>query len=173
VKNRYSKIERIIDKSTETVMVYFGNSLLLLITLMIFVEVVSRYVFGVSHAMIEENCQIFFLWMVFLCAGKVTKEDKHISISLIPLLVEKTDNRRLIQAYNIILHLPTIVFAIILLLTGLLNVIQKKAAGAVSCFEYVFPYWIYHLSLPAGAVLLIYWEIRKIKDICYRKEVND
>jgi C4-dicarboxylate transporter DctQ subunit len=170
---KYSNVERIIDKLTENLMVYFGNTLLLLITLMIFIEVVSRYIFGVSHGMVEENCQIFFLWVVFLCAGKVTKEDKHISISLIPLLIEKKGNKRVERAYNIILHSSTILFAIILLYTGTLNVIQKKAAGAISCFEYVFPYWIYHLSLPVGAVLLIYWEIRKIKDICCQKEVNN
>ena len=50
-----------------------ANILLVLILLLVFVEVVSRYVFSVSHGAMEEIAKWAQIWVTYLMVGVVEK----------------------------------------------------------------------------------------------------
>lgn len=73
--------------------IYLGAILFATMTVLLFVQVVSRYVLGHAITWTEELCTIFFVWMVYLgCASAVTRR-KHICIdafvSVVPFKVRK------------------------------------------------------------------------------------
>lgn len=163
--NLLRKIYSLMDIIYEKIVTVFGTLTLFLIALGIFFEVVTRYFFGVSHGTISENVVIFYLLVVFLGAGLVTKEKRNVCVTLFSNMVERSPNGNFKRIYKIILGLGEAVFALILIYTGIINTIIKYNSRASSIFPYVIPYWIYHLSLPVGMFFVFFYNIRQIKEL--------
>jgi len=159
-------IDRVIEKGLDYSVVSLVNVLLFMMTIAVFVEVVTRYVFGIAHGQTQEYCVLFFLWIVFLMAGKVTKEEKHIIIGLLPDNLARAGRLRAKSALNIYISLTLIAFGVIFLYVGVPDVSIYYKSAYHSTLEYVPYYWTNHLALPVGCAILIYYGIRKlIKDI--------
>lgn len=58
-----------------------GVSFLGVIIVLIFSQVVARYLFNQPQAWIEELCTYLFIWVVFLGAGAAMKLDRHIRVA--------------------------------------------------------------------------------------------
>lgn len=66
-----------IDEHLEDIMLV---ALLAAMSLLIFVQVIMRYVFNNSLSWSEELARYMFVWMVYLAIGYAAKERKHIKI---------------------------------------------------------------------------------------------
>jgi C4-dicarboxylate transporter, DctQ subunit len=124
----------------------------------IFVEVITRYVFGRSFGQIPENAIILFVWVAFLALPKVTSERRHIAITLVPELLARRPRARI--ALECVNHVLVLVFAAVFLYSGAANALTVKGSGVASQLPYVIPAWIFPLALPVGMVLLAYSSTR-------------
>jgi len=163
--NLLRKLYSLIDIIYEKVVTVLGELLLFLIALAIFFEVVSRYFFGVSHGMISENVVIFYILLVFLGIGLVTKEKKNVCVTLFSNIAERNPNDNTRKIYKIILSLAEIFFALILIYTGIISTIIKFKSPTHSIFSYVLPTWIYYLSLPFGMFFVVFYKLKQIKEL--------
>jgi TRAP-type C4-dicarboxylate transport system permease small subunit len=59
-----------------------GGGLMVLLTLVVFGEIVSRYFLGLPITFSSELTSIIFPWIVFLMAVEVTQRNDHIAITL-------------------------------------------------------------------------------------------
>ncbi len=70
---------------------YIGAVLFIVMTVLLTLQVVSRYVLGASYSWTEELCTIFFIWMVYLGASSAVLKGKHLRIDL---FLEKARGKR-------------------------------------------------------------------------------
>jgi len=159
--NVLKRIEKTVDNIIDHAIVGICNCLLLTVVAAIFVEVITRYVFGLSHGQVLEYCTFFGLWIGLLSAGKLTRENFHINVSLFPDILTRRGRVKARAILDIIIHLSVLVFAVMALYFGTVTVVLVKASGSVMILPYVPPYWLYSLSLPVAGVFLIYYEIKK------------
>lgn len=61
----------------------FASVLLVVLTLVVFGEVLSRYVFDFPIVVSNELTQLLFPWMIFIGAVSVTKNNGHLSINFL------------------------------------------------------------------------------------------
>jgi len=159
-------IDKVVDKALDYVVVSSVNILLFAISIAVFVEVVTRYGFGIAHGQVQEYCILFFVWIVFIMAGKIVREDKHIVIGLLPESLVRAGKLRAKSALDIYISVTLIAFGVIFLYVGVLDTTVYYESGYHSIQKHVPYYWTRHLVLPVGSAILIYYGIRKlIKDI--------
>lgn len=155
-------IDRAVDKALNYIVVSGVNVLLFAISIAIFVEVITRYAFGFAHGQVQEFSILFFVWIVFIMAGKIVREDKHISIGLLPERLVFAGKLRAKGALDIYISVTLIAFGIIFLYVGILDTIVYYKSGYHSILKYIPYYWTRHLALPAGSAILTYYGIRKL-----------
>ncbi|WP_295579437.1 TRAP transporter small permease [uncultured Oscillibacter sp.] len=56
---------------------------MVVMVLMVFINVVGRYVFNYSFASVEEIARILFVWLVYLGCVAATKEGTHIRVDIV------------------------------------------------------------------------------------------
>lgn len=70
-----------------------ASILLVLLTLVVFSEIVSRSVFNFPLVFSNELTQVLFPWMIFIAAISVTKNEGHLSISYFRELLPKSSQK--------------------------------------------------------------------------------
>jgi C4-dicarboxylate transporter DctQ subunit len=159
-------IDKVVDKALDYTVVYAANIMLLAISIAVFVQVITRYGFGFAHGQIQEYSILLFVWIVFLMAGKVAREEKHIIIGLLPENLVRAGRLRTKAALDIYISLTLVAFGVVFLYVGVLDTRVYYESGYHSILKHVPYYWTRHLVLPIGSAILIYYGIRKlIKDI--------
>jgi TRAP-type transport system small permease protein len=74
-----------LDRTIERLIAVFsalGGGLMVLLTLVVFGEIVSRYFLGLPITFSSELTTVIFPWIVFLMAVEVTQRNDHIAITL-------------------------------------------------------------------------------------------
>lgn len=138
-------IMKLIDSVAEKVII---SIFMITMSILIFIQVISRYVFGDSVTWTEEVSRYMFIWLIFLTMGIGFKENKHIGIDIVldrcPPALQKV-----ISQFVYIL-----VFSLSVLLTyeGILLVQQMAKFGQTSA-NLQIPMWFVYLSLPVGFLL--------------------
>ena len=137
--------------------IYIGAILFAIMTIILFIQVVSRYLFNHSFPWTEELATILFVWMTYLgCAGAVTRR-KHLSIdALVSAMPFKVRKVMLIIA-DIIFAL----FAVYLIFPMSQMVVNYAAKNAVSSIMR-FPKAVSYGMMPISMALIV---IRIIPDI--------
>lgn len=71
----------------------FSSIMLVLLTLVVFAEVLSRYVFDFPLVFSTELTNVLFPWMIFVAAISVTKNEDHLSINYFRELLPKAGQK--------------------------------------------------------------------------------
>lgn len=79
-KNKSTMINQLFDKFIVAI-TFISNILMVILALVVFLEVMSRYVFKYPFVFTGELTQLLFPWLVFLGAIAVTKNEDHLSIN--------------------------------------------------------------------------------------------
>lgn len=171
------RFDRALDRLLNLLITSLSSALLLIFTALIFFEVITRYFFGFSTGQISEYCIFLFVWLVFLMAGKVLREKKHINIGILSdYLITKGKFKRKVLL-DIFISITFLVFSVIYIYLGILDVSVYKSAGFHSTLDNVPHYWIWHLALPVGSFFLFYYALRdlikNIHYIVYRKDMDE
>lgn len=78
------------EKINYTIEGLFCVLLLVIMTVLMFTEVVARYVFGSSFIWIEELSRYMFIWLAFISASYVTATQAHIKVDVALSVFPKT-----------------------------------------------------------------------------------
>mgnify|MGYP003885692757 CR=1 FL=1 len=151
------KLERMSQRLALTLQAA-SNILLIAIVVLIFVEVVSRYIFGESRAFMEEFSKWWQVWLTYLMLGVITKGRRHISIDILPRRLPERYKPTLFLVYDIAI----LGFAIVLSWSGIQSVTQLKELEMVSATEIEIPMWIVHLCIALGGMFLAFFSIERL-----------
>ena len=121
---------------------------MLTMCVLIFIQVISRYVFGDSITWTEEASRYMFIWLVYLSVGIGFRDNKHISIDVVIDLLPKMAQKILKQ----FVYLLILGFSILFVWEGYILVLQMEMFGQTSA-NIQLPMWWVYASLPVGFVL--------------------
>ena len=140
---------------------FFNNvlfTLMALIIIIMFTQVLFRYVFNQSLSWSEEIAKFIFVWMIFIGAAVCIKEKLHIGVEfLIERLPKKWKNA--IEVFNTIL---IVLFNIAMSVTGFFWV--GEVSGTLSPAVGLPLNWAFYAALPCAAVLSVVFGIIVLKD---------
>jgi TRAP-type C4-dicarboxylate transport system permease small subunit len=136
----------------------FTNILLFLILISVFMEVVSRYVFGVTHSYIVDFASWWLSWGTFLLIGVVAKARQHVSIELLP---SKLPDKYRIPTL-IIFDSVNFIFAIFLCWAGIEHIVMYRHLSLTASTGVPLPLWIVVLCVPIGGFFLSLFSIEQL-----------
>ncbi|GEK32000.1 hypothetical protein KZO01_23090 [Kurthia zopfii] len=119
--------------------------MMMVMVILIFVQVFTRYVMSDSLGWTEEASRYLFIWLIFLSIGIAFVDKKHISIDILldvlPTIVQKI----IMQISYIIL----MILSIFLLKQGL-DLVENLQQFSQKSSTLQIPMWVVYLSLPVG-----------------------
>ena len=128
----------------------FLAAAIIVCSLLLFVNVVLRYVFLAPIYWAEEFVRYLMVWMIFIGASQVTLWGGHVAVDIVPRVLSKRGNAILAFIVNVI----CILFCILLAYLSLKQMLRVMRAGQISPALEI-PMWIAYLSIPAGTVLML------------------
>lgn len=132
-------------------------SCMVLMTIITFIQVVARYLFGFSFSWAEEISRYLVIWITFVGSAIAFRKGAHVSVSaLVNVLPTKIRS-------NVILfsRLITIAFFIVLGYYGLIHTINQSIhlqLGPATRLPMAIPY----SAIPIGSVLVISYLYKKL-----------
>lgn len=116
-----------------------------------FVGVVSRYVFNHPLTFVDEVGPIFIVWSTFVGYSIALRKDEHIKMDILYLAVKGKWKR----AMDLFSYICGIVFAFFMMRYGFLAMMMQRNMNRVTQILEI-PVWITYIIIPfIGAVLLI------------------
>lgn len=127
-----------------------GAALMIGMVIILFIQVVSRFVFSNSLSWSEEISRYMFIWLIYLCLGVVALRGEHIVIDVLVLRMEPRLRR--------ILH--TVALGIALVLNIFLLVVAADIAHSIQQIGQTsaalgLPMWTVYAALPVGMLIAI------------------
>ena len=156
---KQSRIRKIVDGLTLWAAVV-GGVLFIVIALIVFYEIVARYVFNAPTTWSIDVSIYLVLWATFLGAAYTLKEGSHIMVDVV-VVKFPLRNARLIRLATYTLVLA---FCLVLLWRGTLACIDAVRYNEVTLSTYRFPLWLPMSAIPAGSFILSLQSICKIID---------
>lgn len=141
-----------IDKAVTLFENYFLIIGLLTVSVVLFVNVVLRYVFSAGLSWAEEFSRYVIVWMVTAGVGAAARENMHMSITAI---IDLTKSKKFHFGINMFVLLSGLLFAIFTLVTGSRLVYSMILNNQLSPAMEI-PLWTIYLALPIGGLLLTY-----------------
>ncbi|PIE55605.1 MAG: C4-dicarboxylate ABC transporter substrate-binding protein [Dethiosulfovibrio peptidovorans] len=128
---------------------YFCGTALILTSLIIFVNVVLRYVFHASTSWAEEAVKYLMIWITFIGGSICFRKGLHVSIDFFLSYISESA-RRIVAAAVLAVCL---VFVIFMIYYGFRLVLFNFSTGQVSP-ALRLPMWIPYLAIPLGFLLM-------------------
>jgi C4-dicarboxylate transporter DctQ subunit len=130
---------------------YIPAVLMLVTSLLVFVQVVIRYIFSSSLIWVEEFARYGIVWFVFLGASLAVRNGAHASVDvLVGLLPGKPK-----KAVQIIATIISIVFCVLITYYGLDLVMRVRQMGNTTPAMKI-PMYIPYLAIPVGCLLMAF-----------------
>ena len=124
-----------------------------IVTILIFVQVVTRYIFDQSIFGIEEAASFLAIWLYFVGGAYGAYDRGHISASLVDLLVRSDQVRQVIEAFVAAL---TVVLSAWMTLWAIRYFLATLQRGTMSLELGIQMAWV-HAAIPIGLVLMTFY----------------
>lgn len=129
---------------------WIAMALLVLMTVLIFADVICRYFLHFSIAWAGEVSLIFLVWFVFIALAVGVRKRVHISIDFLSYFLPKAVVEGVVQR---LVDVLTIGFGCVLVYFGI-ELIQIGSYSTLSSID--LPTWIEYLFIPVSGVLVVY-----------------
>lgn len=139
------KVEKLLSRLEEILI----GSLILVASLILFVNVVARYVFNLGLPWAEELVRYQIVWMVFVGASVAARQGIHIGVDILVKMAPSSVAKLITLAINAI----AVAFCGVLVFYGAELTMQAKEFGQVSAALQV-PIWVVQLAIPVGSALM-------------------
>jgi|GEM_PF-6326626 len=134
----------------------FVGLMLAVICILIFVDVLTRYIISMSSAGIEEISIIIFIYTVFFGATVATKKDMHIVVDSLYRLMPA----RVQTIMSVAIDCLSLLFFIIMTVSGTKLAIMQWLFTSPT---YEFPMTLFSLPVPVCSALMSIYTIFNIK----------
>ncbi|SMD08167.1 TRAP transporter small permease [Sporomusa malonica] len=129
---------------------YLCISLLVVMSLVVFLQILSRFVFNIPLRWTEEFAVFLLAWVSFLGASVGVKRWAHIGVEAFVLLLPKK-MQHVVKLLSLVL---SAIFFAIMLYYGIEIVLKQVATGQVSAAMRI-PMYLAYLSVPVGATFML------------------
>ncbi len=119
-------------------------------SLLLFANVIGRYVFNHPIFWAEECVRFLMVWMIFVGAAHVILRGGHVAVDVMTRFLSGRANTWLGLAMNVV----AILFCLLLGWYSLEQTLRVQGAGQVSPAMQM-PMWLAYLAMPVGSVLMI------------------
>jgi TRAP-type C4-dicarboxylate transport system permease small subunit len=131
---------------------------MLVIMVLVFAEVISRYVFGISHEFVPAISSWCMIWMTYFMLGVILKARQHISIDILPTKIHPRYRTPLITFFDIV----SLLFAVLLCYGGITYDLMVKQSDIYAVTVQFIPIWIVRITVPLGSVFLAFFSIEHL-----------
>jgi C4-dicarboxylate transporter DctQ subunit len=122
---------------------------ILFTSLLLFVNVIMRYVFQNAIYWAEELVRYMMAWLIFLGGSQVAKHEGHITVDVVQMAVPPKVRKVMV----FFVHIVVIVFCLVLAYYSYQQMLRVQASEQISpAME--LPMWIPYLSIPIGSGLI-------------------
>jgi C4-dicarboxylate transporter, DctQ subunit len=128
---------------------YVGVASLIFTSLLVFVQVVLRYVFNYSLSWSEEVARYLIVWFVFIGSSIAVREKAHATMDALVTYLPKKGKK----IFSMMANLISIVFCVFLIWSGSGIVTSVIEFGSVTPSTGL-PMFIPYLAIPVGASLM-------------------
>ena len=135
-----------------------AGAVMLIIMVVVFAEVISRYVFGVSHEFVPAISSWCMIWMTYFMLGVILKARQHISVDILPTKLPPKYRIPLLTFFDIV----SLIFAILLCYGGIKYDLMVKLSDIYAVTVQFIPMWIVRICVPLGGVFLAFFSIEHL-----------
>lgn len=128
---------------------YFTGILMLISSLMIFLQVILRYVFSYSIIWAEEFSRYAIVWFIFLGASLAAREGKHAAVDVIIRLFPP----KVQKFFDILAIVISIIFTVTIVWFGFRMVFRIQEIGNITPALQI-PMYIPYLAIPIGSLMM-------------------
>lgn len=139
------RIDRALGWLEET----FVTTLLLTSSMILFVNVVARYIFNTGFVWAEELVRYEIIWMVFIGSSVAVRKGIHIGIEVLLHVLPRGGG----QILRMLVGAICVIFCLVLLFYSIELAMQTRSFGQRSAAMRV-PFWVIQLAIPIGAGLM-------------------
>ncbi|MCK9218335.1 MAG: TRAP transporter small permease [Firmicutes bacterium] len=147
------KIEKaIIDFET-----FLAGTGILLITAIIFVNVVLRYIFKTGMIWVEEFTRYMMIWVVFVASGLAVRRNLHVSMDALFNYLPDSIKRYM----SIFIYIVSGLLSLGLTIVGTQYALSLGRTDQVAVALDWFPLWILAICVPIGGIFMVifYWQL--------------
>ena len=151
----------------------FCGLMILAVTIVLFVNVVLRYVFNASTSWSEEFIRYGFIWITFIGGAICVRQGSHVNVDLLANYLNKTGQKVLFLITSVI----ALVFIVWLGKLGLDTTIFNFETGQKSPGLSIPIFYVY-IAIPLGCLLMVIHYIELLinvlrgKDLRFHKDEN-
>jgi C4-dicarboxylate transporter DctQ subunit len=149
---------RLLSRFVEGLVILGATVIVTIVT----IEVVLRYIFGLSLIFTEELARYLMVWIVFLGGALAVKDDSHIRINV---LVQRL-SPRLGQLVRITAHGLTMLLLVVLTVEGTKILPRQLDQMCITIDTSMF---YFYLAIPVGSILMIIFMLPRIRDSISRR----
>ncbi|WP_041682799.1 TRAP transporter small permease [Pusillimonas sp. T7-7] len=143
--------------------------LMLATSVLVFAQVLTRYIFLYSVPWMEELTRFLMIWMVLLGTSVAVKQKQHIVIDLVDIIVK---NPRLLAYYRIGLCLAGVVFSITLAVLSY-TVVERTASYGQLSGAMRIPMYLANGSFLIASLLMIVHYLEALFTNPYSREAEE
>lgn len=144
--NGLKKIDDSIRKGETTIVAFF----IITVTVLIFTNVVLRYVFKNSWTWAEELTRYIIIWMTFIGASLCVRDNVHVTMDILINRISKRFKKPLLY----VIYIGSAFISLYLTYIGWALTMKIKSTGQVSSAMDFLPMWLVYLCVPVGGILM-------------------
>lgn len=146
----------------------FSSSLFFIAGLLLmFYEVIMRYIFNDPTSWINETASIIVVWGILFGLSVALRDNHHIAVDIFYTLLP----RKIQKAVDIFANIVGIGFCIFLAYYGAELVLHNFESGQVT-MDTRTPYWIYYLVLPISGLMFLIRFIERLKKVINNESIE-
>lgn len=141
-------------KGLRSVLYWFSVAAMSVMLVVIFAQVVSRYLFNWTPEWSEELARYLFVWVVFIGSALIMGESGHLAVQFVPNHFKGTAAGKALQ---VIINLSGYVFIVLLLVQG--TKMMQVMTFQISPGLEIPMSWVYSV-IPISAVLMLLYLVK-------------
>lgn len=146
----------------------FSSSLFFIVGLLLmFYEVIMRYIFNNPTSWINETASIIVVWGILLGLSVALRDNHHIAVDIFYTILPK----KVQKAVDIFANIVGIGFCIFLVYYGVELVLHNFESGQVT-MDTRTPYWIYYLVLPISGLMFLIRFFERLKKVINNESIE-
>ncbi len=139
---------------------YFVVWTMAVMTILVFVQVVMRYVFSNSLSWSEELARFIFMWVSWIGASYAVKERTHFRVEMFADMMKGEKRKR----FELVILIVWFIFCVFMAFIGTRLIIFLMETGQISAAMEIPMSWVY-ASVPVGCGLMALRLIVEIKKL--------
>ncbi len=128
-------------------------AMFIVLVIVIFAQVVSRYIFGDALSWSEELGRFIFVWMSWLGVSAGMKEGEHIQVKILPNYLKEKGWVNAERGLYIFIDLIWFFTSLVVVYYGFDIVGQQMATNVFAIATHI-PMWIIYLCIPISSIIV-------------------